>query len=26
MCTARNPKCDTCLINDICKHNDVSKN
>ena len=26
VCTARNPKCDTCLINDICKHNDVSKN
>lgn len=20
-CTARNPKCDECLINDICKHN-----
>jgi len=26
VCTARNPKCDTCLINDICKHNDVLKN
>lgn len=21
VCTARNPKCDTCLINDICKRN-----
>lgn len=21
ICTARNPKCDECLINDICKHN-----
>jgi endonuclease III len=21
VCTARNPHCDTCLINDICKHN-----
>jgi endonuclease-3 len=21
-CTARNPKCSTCLINDICKHNE----
>lgn len=21
VCTARNPKCDECLINDICKHN-----
>ena len=20
-CTARNPKCETCIINDICKHN-----
>ncbi|HAH63447.1 MAG TPA: endonuclease III [Treponema sp.] len=22
VCTARNPKCETCLINDICRHND----
>lgn len=21
ICTARNPKCEECLINDICKHN-----
>ncbi len=21
VCTARKPKCDTCLLNDICKHN-----
>lgn len=21
ICTARNPKCDDCIINDICKHN-----
>ena len=21
VCTARNPKCDECLINDLCKHN-----
>lgn len=21
VCTARNPKCEECLINDICKHN-----
>ena len=25
ICTARNPKCDQCLINDICKHNDTNK-
>lgn len=25
ICTARNPKCDECLINDICKHNDIEK-
>ena len=25
ICTARNPKCDQCLINDICKHNDIEK-
>ncbi len=23
VCTARNPKCGECLINDICKHNEV---
>lgn len=23
VCTARNPKCDTCLISDICQHNDL---
>ena len=23
VCTARNPKCEECIINDICKHNDV---
>lgn len=22
VCTARNPKCSECIINDICKHND----
>ena len=22
VCTARNPKCESCLINDICKHNE----
>ena len=22
VCTARNPKCEECIINDICKHND----
>ena len=22
VCTARNPKCQECIINDICKHND----
>lgn len=22
VCTARNPKCDECIINDICKHNE----
>lgn len=22
VCTARNPHCDTCIIHDICKHND----
>ncbi len=22
VCTARNPKCDECLINDLCKHNE----
>lgn len=22
VCTARNPHCDTCLINDICRHNE----
>ena len=22
ICTARNPKCDECLINDLCKHNE----
>ena len=22
VCTARNPKCDECLIHDLCKHND----
>ena len=22
VCTARNPKCDECLISDICKHNE----
>ncbi len=22
VCTARRPKCDECLLNDICKHND----
>jgi len=21
VCTARNPKCETCIINDLCKHN-----
>ena len=21
VCTARSPKCDECIINDICKHN-----
>jgi endonuclease-3 len=21
-CTARNPKCDVCIINDICRHNE----
>ena len=25
ICTARNPKCDQCLINDICKHNETNK-
>ena len=25
ICTARNPKCNECLINDICKHNDIEK-
>ena len=23
VCTARNPKCENCLINDICQHNDL---
>jgi endonuclease-3 len=23
VCTARNPKCDECIINDICKHNEL---
>ena len=23
VCTARNPKCENCLINDLCKHNDL---
>ncbi len=23
ICTARNPKCEECIINDICKHNDI---
>lgn len=23
VCTARNPKCEECIINDICKHNDI---
>ena len=23
VCTARNPKCEECVINDICKHNDI---
>lgn len=22
VCTARNPKCDECIINDLCKHNE----
>jgi endonuclease-3 len=22
VCTARNPKCNSCLISDLCKHND----
>src|SRR5574344_453955 len=22
VCTARNPKCDSCLMSDLCKHND----
>ena len=21
VCTARNPKCDACIISDLCKHN-----
>ena len=23
ICTARNPKCDECFLNDMCKHNEV---
>ena len=23
VCTARSPKCDECIINDICKHNEL---
>ena len=23
VCTARNPKCENCLINDICQHNEL---
>ena len=23
VCTARSPKCEECLINDICKHNEL---
>ena len=23
VCTARNPKCDECIISDICKHNEL---
>lgn len=23
VCTTRNPKCENCLINDICQHNDL---
>ena len=23
VCTARNPKCENCLINDLCKHNEL---
>jgi len=23
VCTARNPKCDECLINDLCLHNEI---
>ena len=23
VCTARSPKCENCLINDLCKHNDL---
>ena len=23
VCTARAPKCDECIINDICKHNEL---
>ena len=23
VCNARNPKCEECVINDICKHNDI---
>lgn len=26
VCTARNPKCAECLINDICLHNEENKN
>lgn len=25
VCTARNPKCQECIIQDLCKHNDLSK-
>lgn len=24
ICTARNPNCEECLINDLCKHNEVN--
>lgn len=26
VCTARNPKCQECIIADLCKHNDFSEN
>lgn len=25
VCIARNPKCDECIINDLCKHNEIDK-